>query len=409
LNGLIEKSDTKKFYEFRKILRKLKEIKGFGTQFVSLYIPEGASITDVTNKIREEISQAQNIKSKQTRNAVLGSLERILNALKHFKSTPKNGLAIFAGNVSNDPSKEDIQIFIVEPIYRLTQSIYRCDSSFYLSPLEKMLEAKSSYGIVAIEGREATLALLKGTEVNIVDRIENLAHSKIRKGGQSARRYERLIEDAIDKFYQRVGEAMDKHFLGKVDGIVIGGPGPTKEYFLKEKPFNYQHKILGVVDTGYADENGIYEIMAKMDQLLKEQEAVKEKNIVNRFIVEVTRHGKAVYGYNKVIEAIKSNRAERVLVSEGLKLHYFLFKCEKDNVEIEVIVPKEEANKKRTETYSCPQDGNNMIIVEDEDLVDYIIKIATEKGIDLEVISTKTQEGQQFLNGFHGAGAFLRY
>ncbi|MEM4295405.1 MAG: peptide chain release factor aRF-1 [Candidatus Anstonellales archaeon] len=405
----MEEIESKKFYEFKKTIKKLKEIRGTGTQLVSFYIPAGYPIPEAAAKIREEISQAQNIKSKQTRTAVISALERISNALKHFKSTPEKGLVMFAGNISNDPSREDIQIFIIEPLYRLGQSIYRCDSSFFLEPLEKMLESTDSYGIVAIEGREATLALLRGTEVNIVERIENQAHAKVRKGGQSARRYERLIEEAIERFYKKVGEAMDKHFLGKVKGIIVGGPGPTKDYFLKESPFNYQHKILGVVDTGYADENGVYEIMNKMEGIIKEQEAVKEKALLTRFISEVVKGGKAIYGYAEVVEAIKTGRAFKVLVSEGLDQNYFLFKCQKDDTTIEIITPKEQAHKKRTSPETCPQDGTLMTIIEDEDLTDHIIKIAMESNIDVEVISTNTQEGQQFLKGFKGIGAFLKY
>jgi peptide chain release factor subunit 1 len=408
--GNMEEIESKKYYDFKRTVRKLKEIRGSGTQLVSFYIPAGYPIPEAAAKIREEISQAQNIKSKQTRTAVVSALEKIANTLKHFKATPPKGLVIFAGNISQDPSREDIQVFLIEPIYRLNQSIYRCDSSFFLEPLEKMLEAKDSYGLVAIEGKEATLALLRGTEVNIVDRIDNPAHAKVRKGGQSARRYERLIEEAIERFYKKVGESMDQHFLGKVKGIIIGGPGPTKEYFLKEAPFNYQHKILGVLDTGYADENGIYEIMNKMESIIKEQEAVKEKNLVNRFITEVVKGGKAIYGYNEVMEAIKSGRAYKILVSEGLEQNVILFQCEKDKTTIEFILTKEEAHKKRINGETCPQDGSNMIIIEDEDIRDYIIKVANEHGIeDVEVISTDTSEGQQFLKGFKGIGAFLKY
>ena len=40
------------------------------------------------NKLREEASQASNIKSKSTKLNVLGALERIMNHLKLYRRTP---------------------------------------------------------------------------------------------------------------------------------------------------------------------------------------------------------------------------------------------------------------------------------------------------------------------------------
>ncbi len=406
---MTEQTESEKLYTFKRTLKKLRQFRGSGTQLVSVYIPASYPIPEIAAKIREEMNQAQNIKSKQTRNNVIAALDRINNALKHFKKTPPNGLVLFAGNISPDPSKTDIQTFILEPLYKLNQSVYRCDSTFFLEPLERMVKSDDAYGILAIEGRESTLALLRGTEITILEHIHNPAHAKVRKGGQSARRYERLVEEATERYYKKVGEAMDKHFLNKVKGIIIGGPGPVKEYFVKTKPFNYQHKILGVVDTGYADEHGIHEIIEKADEILQQHEAIKEKNLVQRFIKEVVKGGKAIYGYKDVVEAIKSGRAELVLVSDEIPLQYFKFKCPNDGTEKELIVKPDEVDKIRLKPLQCPKCNAAMEIEEDDDITDHIISIAEEHNIPVEVISKTSAEGMQFFKGFYGLGAFLKY
>ena len=58
---------------------------------------------------------------------------------------------------------------------------------------------------------------------------------KFKAGGQSAQRFHRLIEGMAIEFYKRVADICNKHFLGVKDlkGIIIGGPGPTKESFLE--------------------------------------------------------------------------------------------------------------------------------------------------------------------------------
>jgi peptide chain release factor subunit 1 len=356
-------TESEKVFEFKKQLRQLREFSGSGTELISVYISAGSPIHETTNKLREEMSQASNIKSKTTRTNVLGALERIIGHLKLYKETPKNGLAVFCGNISNNPAKTVIELFALEPIQPLNVSVYRCDSKFFLEPLERMVEAKDVYGIVVMDGRDATLAIVAGTEINIVKKLHSTAHQKIRKGGQSSRRFERLIEEQIENYYKRIGEAIDSYFLNKVKGVIVGGPGPAKDDFMKMRPFNYQIKILGVVDTGYTDEYGVREVLAKSESILAEQEAVKEKQLVDRFIKEVVNDGLATYGKKEVEEAINSKQAEVVLLSEGLEAEVF----------------------------------------------DFFSELAKEKEIDVKVISLNTVEGAQFFNGFGGIGAFLRY
>ncbi len=374
-----------KEYEFNKIIKKIKQFKGTGTQLVSVYIPADYPIGEVAAKLRSEISQAENIKSKQTRTKVIGALERILNALKGFKNTPPNGLVVFAGDVSEDPSRENIITITLEPIKKLNQSIYRCDSSFYLEPLENMLAQRDKYGLVVIDGKEATLALLDGVNYYILDEIESHAHSKVRKGGQSARRYERLIEEQTEYYYKKVSEAMDTHFLNKVKGIIIGGPGPTKEYFLEAKHYNYQHKILGIFDTGYTGIEGIRELIDKSKELIQEQDIVIEVREITRFIKEVINEGKATYGLEQTLEAINNRRAEKVLVSSKLDIKVYITEDQKISFE--------------------PIDSPKDVL----DIQDYLYELCTKNGIDIMIISSNSNEADMFLNTFGGIGAILKY
>ncbi|MEW5996154.1 MAG: peptide chain release factor aRF-1 [Candidatus Micrarchaeota archaeon] len=392
-----------KEYELKKTVRSLKQFSGSGTQLISVFIPAGYPIHETAGKLREELSQASNIKSKQTRTNVTDALEKILNYMKMFRQTPENGLAVFAGNVSDNPAKTDIRLFSLEPPQKLNVSIYRCDSRFFLEPLERMLEAKDVYGVIAMDGREATLAIVRGTEIQVVKKLISHAHAKVRKGGQSARRYERLIEESIEKYYKRVGEAVDEHFLGRIKGMVVGGPGPTKEFFVKMSPFNYQIKVLGVVDTGYTDEYGIREALSKAESILETQGAVKERALVERFIKEVVGGGLATYGLREVMGAVESRQAATVLVSEGLQFNMVEWKCSSCGETLSKPMREE------PKPVRCPKCGAEMEVTGIVPLIDYLIENAEEKGIKIEVVSTNTVEGNQFLQGFGGIGAFLKY
>lgn len=396
-------TDTEEIYQFKKNLKKLKKFQGTGTEMISVYIPSGSPIHETVNKLREELGQASNIKSKSTRTNVTGTLERIIQNFKIYKNTPKNGVAVFGGNVSDNPSKIEIELFTIEPPQRLEVGAYRCDSKFFLEPLQRMIETSDAYGLVVMDGREATVAIVKGTQVDVVKKMNSTAHAKHGAGGQSQRRFERLIEEQIELFYKRIGEAMDQFFLGKVKGVIVGGPGPAKEYFMKQKAFNYQLKILGVVDTGYTDEYGIREVLEKSKEILSEQEAIKEKAIINRFIKEAVNNGLAVYGEEKVRESIANNQASKVLLSEGFQYRKIIYSCSNCGKTTEKI------SKEKTEDKITCACGASARLSKEIEILEELIELAREHNMDVEIISTDTEEGVQFLNGFTGVGAFLRY
>ncbi|MBM3229606.1 peptide chain release factor 1 [Candidatus Parvarchaeota archaeon] len=396
---------TRKRYELKKQLRVLSEAKGTGTELISVYIPPKYPIHEITNKLKEEAGQASNIKSKSTRKNVIDALERLLQYLKIFRESPENGIAIFAGNVSQNPAKIDIELYSIVPPQPLQIQLYRCDSRFFLEPLAAMADVKESYGLVVLDGREATLATLRGTQIQILKRLNSTAHAKIRKGGQSARRYERLIEESIELYYKRVGEAMDKYFVTSVKGVIIGGPGPTKDNFVKMSPFNYQIKVMGVVDTGYTDEQGLRELMAKSADILTEQEAVKEKQVIDRFIREIVQDGLVVYGEAQVREALSIKKAEKLLVSAGLDYKRHKFVCQADGCEKFKNIP----GGQEPEIPRCDRCNAAMKRDSDSLLIDELMDLAAANDIEAIVVSTDTSEGMQFLQSFYGIGAFLRY
>ncbi len=396
-------ADSEKMYLFKKQIRKLEAYRGSGTELISVYIAAGSPLHDTTTKLREELGQASNIKSKSTKLNVSGALEKLLNYLKIYKKTPDEGIVVFAGNVSDNPAKIDIELFSVNPIQPLSIGAYRCDSKFFLEPLLRMLESTDSYGIVAIDGSDATLARVKGTYIEIDDKVHSLAHAKVRKGGQSARRYERLVEEQKENYYKKVGEAMDRAFLGKVKGVVIGGPGPIKDYFIEKKYYNYQLKILGTVDVGYSDEYGVREILSKCDSILEAQEAIKEKILIDRFINQVVHDGLATYGESQVRNAIISKQADKVLISEGVEHIVGTYSDSKGNEARKVFrdqVP---------DTIPNPSGDGELKLREKQSLLEELADLARANNIEVEIISTNTTEGAQFLNGFAGVGAFLRY
>ncbi|MBI5047211.1 hypothetical protein HZC07_05795, partial [Candidatus Micrarchaeota archaeon] len=220
----------------------------------------------------------------------------------------------------------------------------------------------------------------------------------------SQRRYQRIIEEEIEYYYKKIGEAMDDAFLNRVKGVIVGGPGPAKDGFIKLNHFNYQIKIMGVVDAGYTDEYGVREVLAKSESILSQQEAVKEKVLVDRFIKEVVTDGLATYGEKEVRNAIVTKQAELVLLSEGLTHTTGTYKCAGCENEA-----KKASRDKHEDTIECENCHAQMKLQKEEPLIEELDELAKSLEIKVEIVSTNTTEGNQFFTGFGGIGAMLRY
>jgi len=393
-------------YSIRKELKRLASIRGSGTELISVYIPPDFPIADEMGKLKEESSQAGNIKSKATRQNVQGALDKIIQFLRLYKRVPQNGLAIFAGNVSNIQSNPRIEVFKIEPPSPIKSNIYRCDSEFLLEPLESAMAATDLYIVLIMDGKDATIGTLSGTRFAADKKVRSFAPSKTSKGGQSAARYERVIEAEIADYHNRVSDGVNElyqKFGKKVNGLILAGPGPHKETFMKSGKLNYQLKILGVFDTGYTDEhNGVNELLEKAKELLSQQAIVKERAVMERFMSEVGRNGLATFGYDKVKAALANDNVSRLIVSEDLELMEVSYTCSNCK---QVITAVEEGNF-RQQRHEC---GGTLEITSQKDAVEDLIEQAEQKNVELVFVSSESSNGKQLLLGFKGIAAMLRY
>ncbi len=278
-----------------------------------------------------------------------------------------------------------------------------------------MLREEKVYGILAIDASEAGLGILSGDRLEIPDLITSGISGKTRKGGQSARRYERGREMELTYYYHRIADHATRVFIdgAKVTGMIVGGPGPTKEEFLKGGFLHYelQKKVLAVLDLGYSGREGVRELVEKASDTLKDVRLVEEKKLVQKFLGEVNKQGGlAVYGLPRVMEALQKANAEVVLVSDDLDTVKLEAKCRKCGTVKSEIVQASKKGQKRQEMAStaCTNCGGMDYDVSERDVVDVLEELAFQVGSKVEVISSGTEEGSMFRT-FGGVAALLRY
>lgn len=406
-------------YKYKCLLEELSEIRGRGTELISVYIPPDYELSQIVQQLREEQGTAENIKSKTTRKNVTAALGRIINFLQKYiqknKKTPENGMAIFSGNVTGEEGSTDIKLYWIEPPDPIQTKIYRCDQDFMLEPLQEAIEPKEEVGLIVLDTKEATIATLRGKHEEIAKHITSGVWGKHGKGGQSSQRFERLREIAVHEFLKRIAKIANREF-SKTDNmraILLGGPGPTKNTFLKSGLLNnnVREKVTSVIDTGYSNEQGIKELINKASDILADLDVMKEKSIIKDFISKIASgEGLATYGESEIVRHLKQGAIEKLLISEDIELNQVNVECLACGNEFRKITRKPSEYRDKTPITPCPNCSEEELKIKDtDDAIQKLCELADQTGAEIEFISSETEEGKQFLNAFKGLGAFLRF
>ncbi|WMW21622.1 peptide chain release factor aRF-1 [Methanolobus mangrovi] len=401
-------------YEFKKKLEELRVKKGRGTELISLYIPPTKQISDVTSQLKGEHGQAANIKSKVTRDNVQGALESLLSRLRYVE-VPENGIVFFTGAVDIGANKTSMETTIVEPPQPIVTYRYHCDSSFFLEPLEEMLRDAKTYGLLVLDRREAAIGLLVGKHIEHFRTLTSTVPGKQRKGGQSAHRFQQLRLIAIHEFYKRIGDAASEVFMAvdqkDFQGVLIGGPSPTKEEFEAGDFLHHEllKKKLGLFDVAYTDESGLPELVNAASERLSDIDLMVEKKLMQRFFAElVSDSGKAAYGELQVRNNLDIGAVEILMISEGLRAERLTLSCPNGDYEGK-ITRNFKPGEQDSSGGQCPVCNSNLEVTERVDIVDELSELADLMATEVEFISTDFDEGSQLLNAFGGIVAILRF
>jgi peptide chain release factor subunit 1 len=395
-------------------LEDLREMKGFGTELVTLIIPPDRHISDARSLLQNEHGQAANIKSKGTRKNVQGAIESALSTLSRYKRPGENGLAIFVGSIIIGNNKNRmVNVVVEEPPQPLMSFRYRCDSVFELSQLEDMLVDKKSYGLFVIDRSEAAFGIASGKRIHVQEHLVSNIMGKHRQGGQSAQRFERLIEEAAHNFFKRATEHACNYWLPNLENIqaiIIGGPGATKDFVVKNEYFHHEvGKKLAKThfDVGYSNESGVRELVENAGSLMGEIELDAERQVMNSFLSELIKAApRATYGEMMVRSALERGAIDKLLISEGLRKNTIELRCGSCQNEWIATVGRLE---QLPSCPSCDASGDNAKELSSISLIEELGVMAERSNTEIIYISVDTEEGSQLLYGFGGLAALCRY
>ena len=395
-------------------LEDLREMKGFGTELVTIIIPPDRQVSDARSLLQNEHGQAANIKSKGTRKNVQGAIESALSTLSKYKNAGENGIALFVGSIIIGNNKNRmVNIVVEEPPQPLISFRYRCDSVFELTQLEDMLVDKKSYGLFVIDRSEAAFGIASGKRIHVQEHLVSNIMGKHRQGGQSAQRFERLIEEAAHNFFKRATEHASSYWLPNLEdiqAIIVGGPGATKDFVVKNDYFHHEiaKKIAKTTfDVGYSNDSGVRELVENAGAMMGEIELDAERQVMNVFLCELVKSApKATYGEKMVWQALDQGAVGRLLISEALRKSSLTLQCGSCSHEWDVSLSR---NEPIPDCPSCKASGDNAKELKNVSLIDELTVMASKSNTEVVYISVDTEEGSQLLYGFGGLAGICRY
>ncbi len=161
----------------------------------------------------------------------------------------------------------------------------------------------------------------------------------------SAQRFARIREGAAKRHYKKVADYVKNEFLKNknLKGIIVGGPGPTKEDFVEGGYLtgDLKKKVIAVKDLSYTGDFGLQELVDKSQDVLAKEEIAFEKKLMGNFFEILSKNpGKVSYGEKEVMKNLKLGAVDILLLSEVLedeKVEEFENESEKVGTNVEII------------------------------------------------------------------------
>ena len=274
----------------------------------------------------------------------------------------------------------------VNPLRPVTRGGYFCDNKFDVSHLEEMLEDSQIYGFIIMDGNGCLFGRVQGAKKTVLGSKRVEMPKKHKKGGQSAPRFQRLRLESREAYIKMTCEMATSRLIEgdkpNVGAIIIAGSSDFKNHLATSESFDPRLSplILKVVDISYGGQSGFEQAIEAVKSDLSNLPLFKEKQVVADFFEQIklssdNETSKVVIGRDETLAALEAGVVETILLDENSLVYY------KPN-----------------------QDGSPPIL-----LTEYLADHYTEIGCHVHYISGHCGEGAQFIKGFGGIGAILKY
>ena len=363
--------------------------------------------------LAEEFGTASNIKSRVNRQSVQSAIISTQQRLKLYNKVPPNGLVVYCGEIITADGKERMINIDFEPFKPINTSLYLCDNKFHTEALSELLESDQKFGFIIMDGNGALFGTLSGNTRDVVHKFSVDLPKKHGRGGQSALRFARLREEKRHNYVRKVAELAVQNFITNdkvnVAGLILAGSADFKNDLNQSDMFDnrLQTKVIKVVDVSYGGENGFNQAIELASETLSNVKFIQEKKLIAKYFEEISQDsGKVCYGVEDTLKALELGACETLIVYENLEVTRWVLKSSSGSEVILHTLKQQEASR---EMFMDKDTGQEMEVVDQGAFIEWLAEKYNDFGANLEFVSDRSSEGNQFVKGFGGIGAILRY
>lgn len=412
--GMNEAEKNVEIWKVKKLIKGLEAARGNGTSMISLIIPPKDQVSRAAKMLAEEFGTASNIKSRVNRQSVLSAITSTQQRLKLYNKVPPNGLVVYCGEIITAEGKEKKINMDFEPFKPINTSLYLCDNKFHTEALSELLESDQKFGFIIMDGNGALFGTLSGNTRDIVHKFSVDLPKKHGRGGQSALRFARLREEKRHNYVRKVAELAVQNFITNdkvnVAGLILAGSADFKNDLNQSDMFDprLQTKVIKVVDVSYGGENGFNQAIELSSETLSNVKFIQEKKLINKYFDEISQDsGKVCYGIDDTLKALEAGAAETLIVYENLDMTRWELKPTGEGSPIILHTTKQQEQDRSQ--FLDKETGQEMDVISQMPFLEWMAEKYQDFGATLEFVSDRSSEGNQFVKGFGGIGAILRY
>ena len=370
-------------------------------------------VSRAARMLAEEFGTASNIKSRVNRLSVLSAITSTQQRLKLYNKVPPNGLVVYCGEIITSEGKERKINIDFEPFKPINTSLYLCDNKFHTEALSELLESDQKFGFIIMDGNGALFGTLSGNTRDVIHKFSVDLPKKHGRGGQSALRFARLREEKRHNYVRKVAELAVQNYITtdkvNVAGLVLAGSADFKNDLNQSDMFDnrLQSKVIKVVDVSYGGENGFNQAIDLAAETLSNVKFIQEKRLINKYFDEINLDsGKVCYGVDDTLKALEASACETLIVYENLEVTRWVLKSSTGS---EIILHTNKEQAANREMFMDKETGQEMDLVDQGSFLEWLAENYKDFGATLEFVSDRSSEGNQFVKGFGGIGALLRY
>ena len=344
---------------------------------------------------------------------MLSAITSTQQRLKLYNKVPPNGLVVYCGEIITSEGKERKINIDFEPFKPINTSLYLCDNKFHTEALSELLESDQKFGFIIMDGNGALFGTLSGNTRDVVHKFSVDLPKKHGRGGQSALRFARLREEKRHNYVRKVAELAVQNYITadkvNVAGLILAGSADFKNDLNQSDMFDnrLQSKVIKVVDVSYGGENGFNQAIELAAETLSNVKFIQEKKLIGKYFDEISLDsGKVCYGVDDTLKALEASAAETLIVYENLEITRWVLRTSTGSETVLHTNKGQEANR---EQFMDKETGQEMEIIDQGSMLEWLAEHYKDFGAALEFVSDRSSEGNQFVKGFGGIGAMLRY